>query len=50
MLDVSVSYDRYKFLGYEFLTWLWFLIEKDQLPWGLAQKQKDGYRQTPTGS
>lgn len=30
MLDVSVSYDRYKFLGYEFLTWLWFLIEKDQ--------------------
>lgn len=29
MLDVSVSYERYKFLGYEFLTWLWFLIEKE---------------------
>ena len=30
MLDVAVSYDRYKFLGYEYLTWLWFVIEKDQ--------------------
>jgi len=30
MLDVSVSYERYKFLGHEFLTWLWFLIEKNQ--------------------
>jgi len=30
MLDVSVSYNRYKFLGYEFLTWLWFLIEKER--------------------
>ena len=30
MLDVSVSYNRYKFLGHEFLTWLWFLIEKDR--------------------
>ena len=29
MLDVSLSYNRYKFLGYEFLTWLWFVIEKD---------------------
>lgn len=28
MLDVSVSYNRYKFLGHEFLTWLWFLIEE----------------------
>ncbi len=27
MLDVSVSYNRYKFLGLEFLTWLWFSIE-----------------------
>ena len=27
MLDVSVSYNRYKFIGYEFLTWLWFSIE-----------------------
>lgn len=27
MLDVAVAYNRYKFLGYEFLTWLWFLTE-----------------------
>lgn len=27
MLDVSVSYNRYKFIGHEFLTWLWFAIE-----------------------
>ncbi|MDD2389777.1 MAG: hypothetical protein PHP23_08605 [Desulfobacterales bacterium] len=30
MLDLSVSYNRYKFLGCEFLTWLWFVIEKEQ--------------------
>jgi hypothetical protein len=30
MLDVSVSYNRYKFLGYEFLTWLWFLLDTDK--------------------
>jgi hypothetical protein len=29
MLDVSVSYNRYKFLGYEYLTWLWFVVEND---------------------
>ena len=29
MLDVSVSYNRYKFIGHEFLTWLWFMVEKD---------------------
>jgi hypothetical protein len=27
MLDVAVAYDRYRFLGHEFLTWLWFMIE-----------------------
>jgi hypothetical protein len=27
MIDVSVSYRRYRFLGGEFLTWLWFRIE-----------------------
>ncbi len=33
MLDVSVAYNRYKFLGHEFLTWMWFMIdnEKDSL-------------------
>ena len=30
MLDVAVAYNRYKFLGEEFLTWLWYVIEKDQ--------------------
>ena len=30
MLDVAVAYDRYQFLGEEFLTWLWYVIEKDQ--------------------
>jgi hypothetical protein len=29
MLDVAVAYDRYKFLGYEFLTWRWFMMESD---------------------
>ena len=27
MLDVSVAYNRYSFLGPEFLTWLWWMIE-----------------------
>ena len=26
MLDVSLTYYRYGFLGSEFLTWLWFYI------------------------
>lgn len=30
MLDVSVAYHRYKFLGYEYLTWLWFVMERDE--------------------
>ena len=29
MLDVAVAYNRFKFLGNEFLTWLWFVIEND---------------------
>lgn len=29
MLDVSVSYNRYKFLGHEFLTWLWYLTDAE---------------------
>ena len=27
MLDIAVAYNRYRFLGDEFLTWLWFIIE-----------------------
>lgn len=29
MLDVAVAYNRFKFLGEEFLTWLWFVIDQD---------------------
>ena len=29
MLDIAVAYNRYRFLGNEFLTWLWFSIEND---------------------
>ncbi|MBT8338681.1 MAG: hypothetical protein HKP58_20465 [Desulfatitalea sp.] len=29
MLDIAVAYNRYRFLGNEFLTWLWFTIEND---------------------
>lgn len=28
MLDIAVAYNRYKFIGYEFLTWLWYVINK----------------------
>ena len=31
MLDAAVAYNRYKFLGDEFLTWLWFVIEQDPM-------------------
>ena len=39
MLDVSVGYDRYKFLGHEFLTWLWFIMDADQD--GIVKRNKD---------
>ena len=29
MLDLAVAYNRYRFLGDEFLTWLWYIIEND---------------------
>jgi hypothetical protein len=29
MLDIATAYNRYKYLGHEFLTWLWYLIETD---------------------
>lgn len=29
MLDIAVAYNRYRFIGYEFLTWLWFAIERN---------------------
>ena len=30
MLDIAVAYNRYRFLGNEFLTWIWFAIENDE--------------------
>ena len=27
MLDLSTAYNRYRFLGDEFLTWTWYLVE-----------------------
>ena len=30
MLDFAIAYNRYKFIGEEFLTWFWFLIETHQ--------------------
>lgn len=28
MLDISVAYNRYRFVGFEFLTWLWYQIDQ----------------------
>ena len=30
MLDIAVSYNKYKFFGNEFLTWLWYIIDSDE--------------------
>lgn len=38
-LDVSIAYSRYRFLGFEFLTWLWFMIETAS---GSLFKEEDG--------
>lgn len=27
MMDVAVAYNRYQFVGNEFLTWLWFVVD-----------------------
>ncbi|MFZ0243138.1 MAG: hypothetical protein WAL90_15970 [Desulfobacterales bacterium] len=29
MLDVALAYDRYSFLGNEFLTWLWYTLDNE---------------------
>ncbi|CCK82540.1 hypothetical protein [Desulfobacula toluolica] len=29
MLDIATAYNKYEFLGNDFLTWTWFLIEND---------------------
>lgn len=39
MLDIAVAYSRFQFIGEEFLTWLWYVIDNDfQL---LRQLDKD---------
>lgn len=30
MLDIAVAYNNYRFLGNEYLTWIWYLIENDE--------------------
>ena len=39
MLDIATAYNRYKFLGHEFLTWLWYLMETDGDRLGQTQPQ-----------
>jgi hypothetical protein len=29
MLDIAVAYNRYRFLGNSFLTWIWFIIDTE---------------------
>lgn len=29
MLDIAIAYNRYRFLGNEYLTWLWYTIENE---------------------
>jgi hypothetical protein len=29
MLDIATAYNKYKFIGNDYLTWIWFLIEKN---------------------
>jgi len=29
MLDIAVAYNKYKFVGQEFLTWLWYMIDNE---------------------
>jgi len=39
MLDPAIAYNRFRFLGREFLTWLWFKIETDpELGGGLGSE------------
>ncbi|MDY7033192.1 MAG: hypothetical protein SVY10_14960 [Thermodesulfobacteriota bacterium] len=47
MLDISVSYNRYKFLGHEFLTWLWFVAENDH---GKIPKSEEGLASLAVGN
>ena len=39
MLDVAVAYNRYRFMGHEFLTWLWYMMDTE--PEALGGPYKD---------
>jgi len=30
MLDIAVAYNKYKFFGNEFLTWVWYIVDSKQ--------------------
>ena len=30
MIDVAIAYNRFKFIGNEFLTWLWYIVDTSQ--------------------
>ena len=38
MLDIATAYNKYKFLGNDYLTWIWFLIENNHKPF---EEQKE---------
>lgn len=40
MIDISLSYSRFRFLGPEFLTWLWFALETMDQPFN-RENQSD---------
>jgi hypothetical protein len=42
MLDISLAYGRFRFLGAEFLTWLWFTLENENQPFEAAE-MTDGF-------
>ena len=29
LLDIATAYNKFQFLGYEFLLWLWYTSEKE---------------------
>ncbi len=39
MLDIASAYNKYQFLGNEFLTWIWYLIETEQNITNIIQKE-----------
>lgn len=39
MLDIATAYNKYGFLGNEFLTWIWYLVETDQDITGLSSSK-----------